>query len=254
MIFSFKKSLATVLINFGFCSARAANNFCLKNEIRVNGERIQSKKFLVSKGDEIFVNKEKITLPDELYFFIDKPKGFVTSHVSDSHKTVYSLVPKTILEHVEKTRGLSPLHTVGRLDCDSEGLLIFTTDGNFSHFYADPKNKIPKTYFIRLKTEVSEIEKSEYVKKAGNGIVLPPEKKFGEEQADSAELVFSSGTECQITVTEGKFHEVKRIFRALGNEVVHLKRTGFGDWELPASRNFSFVDMNDSVKNSVFYC
>lgn len=230
--YNFKKTLASILVNFGLCSDRSAKNFLLKNQILVNGIKITDRKFLVAKTDSISVNGEKLVQNEDVYLILNKPAGFVCSTVSDSHKTVYELVPPEILDYCRKTKGLSPLHTVGRLDCDTEGLLILTTDGAFSHFYADPKNRIQKKYFVRLKEKVSEEKQLEYKKNAESGLILPAEKKAGEEKADSAMIEFLSENECEITVTEGKFHEVKRIFRSLGNEVIYLKRIQFGDFKL----------------------
>ena len=230
--FESKKTISSVLVNFGFCSARAAKNFCLRNEVVVNGEKISDRKFLVSKDDDILVNEEKIILPDEVYVFLDKPEGFVSSHASDSHRTVYELVPREVREYCTRTRGLSPLHSVGRLDAETTGLLILTTDGFFSHFFSSPENEIRKKYEVLLRDFVGEAEQGEYTRACARGMILPPEKKAAAEKAAPSELSFISGNECEITVTEGKFHEVRRIFRALGNEVVKLRRTEFGQWRL----------------------
>ena len=161
------------------------------------------------------------------YFLMNKAAGEVCSTVSDSHKTVYEHFPADVLE----SNG-AKLHSIGRLDCDTEGLLLFTNDGKLSDFLTRPENKIEKTYFVRLKNLVTEIQQEEYSQKAGQGVTLPPEKKAPEQKSNGAKIRWLSAAECEITLTEGKFHEVKRIFRALGNEVIYLKRIKFAALEL----------------------
>jgi 16S rRNA pseudouridine516 synthase len=158
---------------------------------------------------------------------MNKAAGEVCSTVSDSHRTVYEHFEPEVLS----SNG-AKLHSVGRLDCDTEGLLIFTNDGKLSDFLTRPENKIEKTYFVRLKNLVTEIQQKEYAEQAELGVTLPPDKKSPEQKSNGAKITWLSANECEITLTEGKFHEVKRIFRALGNEVIYLKRIKFAGLEL----------------------
>lgn len=160
---------------------------------------------------------------------MNKSCGTVCSSVSDRRRTVYESFPPEILVDKNGAR----LHTVGRLDADTEGLLLLTNDGDLSNFLTRPENKIKKTYLAALKNSVSEDEQKIYSEKAMAGIFLPPEKKFGWQKSGPAFLAWISGNECEITLTEGKFHEVKRIFRALGNEVEKLRRISFAEISLP---------------------
>ncbi len=184
---------------------------------------------------------------------MNKAAGEVCSTVSDRRKTVYSHFSPEILIDSNGAK----LHTVGRLDADTTGLLLFTNDGNFSDYLTRPQNKIEKTYFVKLKHAVTYDQQKNYIKKAAEGLILPPEKKAGEEKGAPAQIEWINcddlcrigecrlyedrsqnepGTElcdkCTITVTEGKFHEVKRIFRALGNEVTALRRIKMAGIEL----------------------
>ena len=158
---------------------------------------------------------------------MNKIAGEVCSTVSDSHKTVYSHFPQDLLE----SNGVK-LHSVGRLDCDTEGLLLFTNDGKLSNFLTRPENKIEKTYFVRLQIPVDAENRSKYSQKAQEGLILPAEKKFPEQKSNGAVIKWISETECSITLSEGKFHEVKRIFSALENKVAYLKRISFADIHL----------------------
>ena len=178
----------------------------------------------------------------EIYLMMNKPKGYVCSAASDSHKTVYELLPPELQNLVKNAKRGHRLHTIGRLDADTTGLLLLTTDGQFSHKIAASVVSTPstgsgtvvaKTYLATLKTPVSKEQQISYITRAGQGLILPPEKKAPEQQAAPATIKFLSATTAQITITEGKFHEVRRIFRALGNEVVELERIAIGPLKLP---------------------
>ena len=173
---------------------------------------------------------------------MNKPKGYVCSAASDSHKTVYELLPKELQDLVKNAKRGHRLHTIGRLDADTTGLLLLTTDGMFSHRIAasgvpEPveghNSSIPKTYRATLEHEVSPDEQPQYITRAAQGLTLPPEKKAPVQTAAPATIKFLSPATAQITVTEGKFHEVRRIFRALGNEVTELERIAIGKLKLP---------------------
>ena len=209
----------------------------------------------------------------EIYLMMNKPAGYVCSAASDSHKTVYELLPPELQDLVKNAKRGHRLHTIGRLDAATTGLLLFTTDGMFSHKIAsgasdsvpavpeltpaapEPAPAVPvpalavpepvegpcknplitKTYLANLKNPVNKELQKEYISKAAAGLILPPEKKAPEQKAAPAELSFINERTCQIKVCEGKFHEVRRIFRALGNEVLELKRIAIGSLILPDS-------------------
>jgi len=163
---------------------------------------------------------------------MNKPCGYVCSAVSDSHKTVYELLSENLRDLVQKPVRGSRLHTVGRLDCDTSGLLLFTTDGMFSNYLTRSENHVEKTYEITLRDEVSEESQAEYIQKCREGFYIPPEKKGEEFVCKSAELWWKDELHCSLTISEGKFHQVRRMMAALGNEVVGLKRVRFGEYEL----------------------
>ena len=169
---------------------------------------------------------------EKIYLIMNKPCSYVCSAVSDSHKTVYELLTEELRALVQGAKRGQRLHTVGRLDSDTSGLLLFTTDGNFSHEIT-ALSKIAKTYRAALATPVTAGQQREYKERAALGLTLPAEKKFGEQECEPALLNFLSQTLCEVTIYEGKFHEVRRIFRALGNEVTELERIAIGGLKLP---------------------
>lgn len=175
----------------------------------------------------------KCSKPEKtIYLIMNKPCGYVCSAASDSHKTVYELLTPDLQTMVSEVPRGCRLHTVGRLDCDTSGLLLITNDGKFSNKVATSPD-IQKTYRATLAKPLASEEQKNYIERAAGGLTLPPEKKFGEQKALSAALIFESPEICKITVQEGKFHEVRRIFRALGNEVIELERIAIDGLMLP---------------------
>ena len=170
-------------------------------------------------------------MSEEIYLVMNKPCGYVCSAVSDSHKTVYDLLTPELRALVQGAKRGHRLHSIGRLDADTSGLLLFTTDGQFSHRITSAI--FSKTYRATLATPVPADAQQTYITRAASGLTLPPEKKYGEQQAEPATLHFISEKICEITIHEGKFHEVRRIFRALGNEVIELQRIAIGKLKLP---------------------
>ncbi len=180
----------------------------------------------------------KCSKPEQYFYLImNKPCGYVCSAVSDSHKTVYELLTPELRELVQCAPRGQRLHTVGRLDCDTSGLLLITNDGEFSHKVADGSEigggSLEKVYRAELDRPVEEGAREMYRVRGAAGVVLPAEKKWGEQLSAPATLNFTAPDVCEITVREGKFHEVRRIFRALGNEVKELERISIGGLELP---------------------
>lgn len=124
------------------------------------------------------------------------------------------------------------LHLVGRLDIDTEGLLLLTTDGGLTHRLISPKSHVTKTYYIRLETPVSPEEQKTYSQQAEKGILIAPEGNDEEYLCKPAALTWISPLECTLVITEGRYHQVKRMMAALGNKVLYLKRQAMAELHL----------------------
>ena len=172
-------------------------------------------------------------MKDDVYIVLNKPAGYVCSTVSDRSPVVFELIEKSLLEECRSKK--KNLHTVGRLDKETEGLLLLTTDGMFSHNLTVPEHSVKKVYSVVLRDSVSEECQAFYKKSFSEGIMLPADKKFPEQQARPASIEWKSGDCAEITVTEGKFHQVRRMITAMGNEVVKLKRISLGSLRLSDS-------------------
>lgn len=195
----------------------------------------------------------KCTKPSEYYYLImNKPLGYVCSAASDSHKTVYELLTPELQALVTDAPRGCRLHTVGRLDCDTSGLLLITNDGKFSNRIT-ANSEVSKTYRARLVSPVTPENQETCITLAASGLTLPPEKKYSEQKALPATLIFESADVCKITVLEGKFHEVRRIFRALGNEVTTLERIAIGGLNLPADlKPGQWRELTKAEKDSLY--
>lgn len=244
----FTQRLDNFLVQNKFCSKRSAKNFVLKNKVCVNGTIEKNYKANINpEHDEIFVNEKKVENQKHIYLMMNKPIGYVCSTVSDRSKTVYELLENLKNENQNK---FEKLHTIGRLDKDTEGLLVFTTDGNFSNFITRKENQIKKTYYIELEKKVSKDEQLLYKEKFEKGIFLPEEKKAKSFTTLPAKLNWISEKSCNLTIEEGKFHQVRRMFLAMNNKVFFLKRVAIGKLNLDKSlQKGNYRKLTDEEKN-----
>ena len=155
----------------------------------------------------------------------NKPSGYITATYSEDYPTVMDFFYDFPL--------INKLFPVGRLDIDTEGLLILTTDGQFGHRLAHPKWEIEKEYFAVVKGDISEL-KDEIEKYKKEGILLKENKERYQTKPFKIEILNldKDKSEILITVTEGKYHIVKRIMEALGYPVLYLKRVRVGNLKL----------------------
>ena len=201
------------------CSQRAertrstAKELCKARRIRVNGEiALKSDRQVDENADEVELDGERIVYRKHLYIMLNKPQGVVCSTKDGLSPTVLSLLPQ---EYARP--GMFP---AGRLDKDTEGFVLLTDDGELAHRMLSPVSHVAKTYFVRLERPCGE----DYPQAFSSGMTID-----GGEKCLPAEFFFSDEPcECTLILREGKYHQVKRMFAALGNKVVYLKRTAIG--------------------------
>ncbi len=224
--------LDKILANNGFGTRKEVKRFIRNRTVTVNGEVVDDPDAKVSINDSVIaINGVEINIQENVYIMMNKAAGYVCSTKAGVHETVYELLdPK----YRQKFLG-GNISTIGRLDVDTEGLLIFTTDGDLNHRLTSPRWSVPKTYFVRLRDSVSSEEQQKYVDEMKSGIHICAEGKESEADCLPAELEWCSENECNLTICEGKFHQVKRMFSALGNEVIYLKRMRINNLKLDAS-------------------
>ena len=194
----------------------------IKNQmVTVNGVPVKDVSMKISPDtDEILVSGEKISYSEYQYIMFHKPAGCVTAHTDQLHKTVMDYLPVTL------HKKLSP---VGRLDLDTEGLLLITDDGVLSHNLLAPGKHVPKTYFARIQGMVTEQE----IQRFAEGLDIGDEKQTQPAKLEIQSTDSLNGqSEILLTITEGRFHQVKRMCQAVGREVIYLKRVSMGSLSL----------------------
>ena len=186
-----------------------------KKCVAVNGEVITKPEAQVCETDKVAVNGETVSYMRFVYFILNKPQGYVSATEDKKYPVVTDLIPGEYA-HFD-------VFPVGRLDIDTEGLLILTNDGGFAHDITSPKKCVYKRYFARLDKALDEQDKSEFSK----GM------EFKDFTAMPARLeICENPCEAFVEIAEGKFHQVKRMFERVGKTVVYLKRVSIGGLSL----------------------
>ncbi|MBR4684423.1 MAG: rRNA pseudouridine synthase [Spirochaetia bacterium] len=224
--------LDRLLANSGYGSRSDVKALILDGLVTVNGvpaARVDVHVHL--SKDKIEVDGQPLKVAIHAYYMMNKPAGYVCSSKGGANPTVFDL-----LDVEDRGRRLGgELGIVGRLDLDTEGLLIFTTDGDLNHRLTSPKYHVPKTYFVQLENPVSEAEQKQYAEAVAAGVEIPPEDHEPGALCRGGKLDWKSDDTCQLTIYEGLYHEVKRIFTALGNRVAYLKRININNLALDPS-------------------
>lgn len=187
--------------------------------VTVNGSPVKSAEQRVCEGDTVMIGGREITLQRHVYIMMNKPAGVVSATGDSRDKTVLDLVPESLWRP-----GLFP---AGRLDKDTEGFLLLTDDGDFAHSILSPGRHVPKTYFARLS---GPIVGNKIAEAFAEGIPLG-----GGDSCSPAELkvLKSDGeAEVELTIFEGMYHQVKRMFSQFRMDVLYLKRIRIGGLDL----------------------
>ncbi len=193
-----------------------------KGKVRVNGALPTGPNQHVQPGaDEILYQGEPVAYQEYEYFMLNKPQGCVSAVTDPQYPTVLDLIDK---------KNRKDLFPVGRLDRDTEGLLLITNDGKLCHNLLAPGKHVPKTYFARVSGIVAEEDIAQFAR----GMDIGEDR---DTLPAKLQLLSDDGTysEIMLTITEGKFHQVKRMFQAVGKEVLYLKRISMGSLKLDDS-------------------
>lgn len=184
-------------------------------KVTVNGAVVKLSDHKVSESDEIFLGGNKISKNKHIYIVLNKPQGYVSATEDESQHTVLELVPPELFR-----KGLFP---AGRLDKDTTGLMIITDDGDFAHRILSPKKHVRKSYAVTLDIPVTAEMKEAFEKGVAlsDGVCKP------------AGLAFGGKYDCAVTLFEGRYHQIKRMFGCFGAKVTALKRISIGGFSLP---------------------
>lgn len=188
-----------------------------KGVVAVNGKTAKSGDAKINpEMDTVTIDGKNTVYRKHIYLMLNKPQGYVCATEDNVSKTVMELVPEEF-----RRDGLFP---AGRLDKDTEGFVLITDDGEFAHRILSPRNHVPKVYYCELEHDCAD----DYAEKLANGVVLAS----GEKCLPAEIKINEKKNTAYLTISEGKFHQVKRMFEALGNRIIYLKRVKIGGLSL----------------------
>ncbi len=249
------------LANSGIGTRKEVKEILKNKKVSVNDIFVKDGKVQIDEEKDVVKYENKIVnYKPFVYIMMNKPAGVISATEDNHHKTVIDL-----LNNNYKTYDIFP---VGRLDIDTEGLLLLTNDGVLSHNLLSPKKHVDKKYYVKIARPLSESD----IKKLENGIKLEENfitknakieiiKNNFEKNSENFEFIENKKTEnnvkenenlVYITISEGKFHQVKRMFKAVGNEVLYLKRLKMGNLWLDESLELGkYRELTEEELNSL---
>lgn len=217
-----KLRIDKMLSNIGLGSRKQIKADAKSGLIKVNGEIVKdSSRIIDTEKDEVKYKNETIRYVKYIYLMMNKPAGVVSATEDNYDETVVDLLD-------DKDKFYAPF-PVGRLDKDTEGMLILTNDGILAHNLLSPKKHVDKSYYAKVSGAVTEKDAEAFAE----GVFLDDGYKTMPAGLDILSKDEESNTsECRVTIKEGKFHQVKRMFQAVGKEVIYLKRMSMGRLKL----------------------
>lgn len=212
------------LADMGEGTRQEVKKYIRRGSVTVNGELVRSPERKVDERDQVCLDGRKVSYAAEEYFMLNKPAGVVSATEDKRDRTVLDLI------QYKKRKDLFP---VGRLDKDTEGLLLITNDGALSHRLLSPRHHVDKTYYVEVQGYVTEETRAAFQRGVNIGteeepLVTMPARLEILEAGQSLSRV-------RLTIREGKFHQVKRMFLSQGMEVSYLKRESMGSLRLDDS-------------------
>ena len=229
------------LANMNVGSRKEVHVLIKKGIVTVNGDVVKAPKQQVKESDEILVDGQEVNYQKYHYFLMNKPKGVLSATEDRSQRTVISL-----LKPQDQYQRITP---VGRLDKDTTGLLLLINDGQLNHELLAPNKHVDKIY----RAKIAGVADDETVKTFASGMTLgdgtklkPAELKIlaQDEEHDSSEI--------EIKIREGKYHQIKRMFGAVGMKVVELERISMGNLKLPEDlKRGNYIELSLDEVNKI---
>lgn len=207
--------LQKIIAQSGYCSRRKAEEYILQGKVSVNGKVVDILGTKANPSDTICVNGQVLNKEDKVYYVMNKPKGCVCTR-KDEHDR------KTVLDYIQVKERVYP---VGRLDYDTSGVLFLSNDGDFTNKMIHPRYHLPKTYIVNLQGILTQ----EDIRQLRKGLKGPEETYLPARVYMLETDETRDRCRFELTITEGKNHQVKNMMEALGYQVrrLHRKRIGF---------------------------
>ncbi|MDD5793520.1 MAG: pseudouridine synthase [Clostridiales bacterium] len=213
--------LDKIIANLGYGTRKEVKQMARKGMIEVDGEIVKDSSLNIDPEKSVIkINGEEIFYRKYIYLLMNKPAGVISA--------TYDNRDETVIDLLEPDHQVFEPFPVGRLDKDTVGLLFLTNDGELNHRLISPKHHVDKVYFAKIDKEVNEDD----IEKFKNGITLDDGYKCKEAKLEILNILDDGTSEVNITIQEGKFHQVKRMFEAVGKSVIYLQRISFGGIEL----------------------
>ena len=216
--------LDKVLSHMGYGTRSELKRYIRLGMVEVNGVTVKDGGMQVDPyDDEITVGGERVRFREYVYLMLNKPKGVVSATEDARDRTVIDLL-------ADEYRHFAPF-PVGRLDKDTEGLLLLTNDGKLAHRLLSPRKHVPKTYVAEVEGDVDEQDRrmfAEGVTLDDGYVTMPAKLDILDRDVRDGRII----SRVELTIVEGKFHQVKRMFKAVGKRVVSLRRTAMGPLKL----------------------
>ena len=217
----------------GICSRRAAEEYITSGDIKINGQVVTDLGTKVTSKDKVYLKDKLIKLENKkVYIMLNKPVGYVTTSKEQFNRP-------SVLDLVDVEERV---YAVGRLDMDSEGLLLLTNDGEFTNNIIHPTKHITKTYEVKLKKEID----SPSIHKLEKGIDI------GGYVTRRSNVVKTGKDRILITISEGKNRQVRKMCEAVGNKVMKLKRIKIGNLELGDLKSGEYIKLNKKQIDKIF--
>ena len=208
--------LDKIIASQGKYSRKEVKKLVSSRRISIDGKKVTSSDIKIDfENVKIEIDGAELKVRTNIYLILNKPKGYVSATEDKKDKTVLELVPKELF--------YKDLFPAGRLDKDTTGLMIITNDGEFAHNILSPKKHIPKTYKVRIDIKVT----TDMVKGFEEGI------KLNDGVCKASKLEILGENEAKVTLTEGRYHQIKRMFGCFGAKVIELHRLSMGNLKLP---------------------
>ncbi|MBU3219945.1 pseudouridine synthase [Clostridium algidicarnis] len=235
--------LDKILSNLGYGSRKDIKSLIKKGNIMIDKEVVKDNSIQIDPNKSIIeINGQEIFYRKYIYLMMNKPKDVISATFDKYDETVIDLLEPDYI-------AFDPF-TVGRLDKDTVGLILITNDGELNHKLISPKWNVEKVYYAKINKEVDEKD----IKRFEEGIVIDDGYKC---LPAKLKIISSSkeGSEIELTIQEGKFHQVKRMFEALDKAVTYLRRTKFGPILLDENLNEGeYRELSDEEIESLYSC
>ena len=230
--------LQKVIAEAGYASRRKAEELIKAGKVYVNGEKVTEMGFKVNGNDIIDINGKPLKKEEKEYYLLNKPRGVVTTTSDDKDR-------KVVTDLIETTKRIYP---IGRLDYDTTGALILTNDGELTNLLNHPSSEIQKVYVAKIEGIVEPYK----VKKLGDGVIVDGKKTSKAKVRIKKLDKKNDASYIELTIHEGRNHQVKKMFEAIGYNVIKLKGEKYAFLDVNSLKSGEYRKLNTKEVKSLY--